>query len=121
MVEEASMIHTLVNLIRSARIDLSDEKRAQYDLEQLLRKAEVLFEREVRLSEIDIVDFLVEDVGIEVKLRGARKKEVYRQLCRYARHDRVGSLILASNLSMGLPAQIEGKDAYFVRLGEGWL
>ena len=56
-----------------------------------------------------------------MKLRGARKKDVYRQLCRYAGHPRVSSLLLASNMSMGLPAQIEGKDAYFVKLGEAWL
>lgn len=115
------MIPTIVDLIRSARIDLSTEKRAQTDVEQLLAQAGIAFEREVRLTESDIVDFMVDDIGIELKLRGARKKDVYRQLCRYARYPRVGSLILASNLSMGLPGQIEGKDAYFVRLGEAWL
>lgn len=115
------MIETLISLIRNARIDLSSEKRAQADLELILTQAGIVFDREFPLTESDIIDFLVGDVGIELKLKGARKKEVYRQLCRYAGNPRVGSLILASNLSMGLPAQIEGKDAYFVRLGEGWL
>jgi hypothetical protein len=116
-----SSIETLIGLIRSARIDLSSEKRAQADVEQVMTQAGIAFDREFPLTESDIVDFLVGDVGIELKLKGARKKDVYRQLCRYAHHPRVGSLILASNLSMGLPAQIEGKDAYFVRLGEAWL
>ena len=116
-----SSIQTLVGLIRSARIDLSSEKRAQADVEQVLTQAGIDFDREVPLTESDIIDFMVEDVGIELKLKGTRKKEVYRQLCRYARHPRVGSLILASNLSMGLPAQVEGKDTFFVRLGEAWL
>jgi len=115
------MIFTLVNLLRNAKIDLSNEKRAQADVEQILTGAGIAFEREVRLTESDIVDFMVESIGIELKLRGARKKEVYRQLCRYALHPRVESLLLASNLSMGLPPQIEGKDAYFVKLGEAWL
>lgn len=115
------MIFELTELLRATRIDLSNEKRAQAAVEQILKKAGIAFDREVRLTESDIVDFMVGDIGIELKLRGARKKEVYRQLRRYARHPRVGSLILASNLSMGLPAQIEGKDAYFVRLGEAWL
>lgn len=114
-------IQTIIGLIRSARIDLSSEKRAQADVEQILTQAGIAFDREFPLTDSDIIDFMVEDVGIELKLKGARKKEVYRQLCRYARQPRVGSLILASNLSMGLPAQIEGKDAYFVRLGEAWL
>lgn len=115
------MIQTLIGLIQNARIDLSTEKRAQADVEQVLTQGGIDFGREVPLTPTDIIDFMVEDVGIELKLKGARKKEVYRQLCRYARHPRVGRLILASNLSMGLPAQIEGKDVYFVRLGEAWL
>ena len=115
------MIRSVVDLIRAARIDLSNEKRAQADLERLLTEAGIPFEREVRLTESDIVDFMVEGIAIEVKLRGARKKDVYRQLCRYASHPQVISLLLASNMSMGLPAQIEGKDAYFVKLGEAWL
>jgi hypothetical protein len=115
------VIKTIIDLIRGAKIDLSNEKRAQADMEQLLTRAGIPFDREVRLSESDIVDFMVDGIGIELKLRGARKKDVYRQLCRYARHPRVVALLLASNLSMGLPAQIEGKDAYFVKLGEAWL
>ena len=114
-------IHALIDLIRSARIDLSSEKRSQADVEQLLTLAGIPFEREVHLTPSDIVDFLVGGSGLELKLRGAKKKDVYRQLCRYARHPRVKSLLLASNMSMGLPAQIEGKDAYFVKLGEAWL
>lgn len=121
MLRDGGMIRTIVDLIRTAKIDLSTEKRAQADVEKILTQAGIAFDREVRLTESDIVDFMVEDVGIELKLKGARKKEVYRQLCRYASHPRVRYLILASNLSMGLPAQIVGKDAYFVRLGEAWL
>lgn len=115
------MIPAIINLVRSARVDLSSEKRAQADIESLLAGAGIAFEREVRLSARDIVDFMVGGVAVELKLRGARKMEVFRQLNRYALHPRVESLVLASNLSMGLPPQIQGKDAYFVRLGEGWL
>jgi hypothetical protein len=114
-------ITRLVALIRSARIDLSSEKRAQADLEQVLSSAGIEFQREEPLTATDIVDFLVAGIALELKLRGARKKEVYRQLCRYARNPRVNSILLASNVSMGLPARIEGKDAYLVKLGEAWL
>lgn len=115
------MIDAIITLIRSARLDLSSEKRAQADLETVFQQAGVPYEREVELSEDDIVDFMVEGVGVELKLRNAGKKKVYKQLCRYAKHPRVERLLLASNLSMGLPPTIEGKDAYFVKLGEGWL
>lgn len=115
------MIETIVALIRSARIDLSNEKRAQADLGKVLSDAGIAFEREVRLSEKDVVDFLVEGIAVELKLKGAKKMDVFKQLRRYSKHDRVTALILASNMSMGLPQQIEGKDAYFVKLGEAWL
>lgn len=111
----------IIQLLRSSTIDLSNEKRAQADVEKVLKLSGISFEREVRLSAEDVVDFIVDGVAIELKLKGAKKMEVYRQLCRYARHPSVTVLVLASNLSMGLPAVIEGKDAYFVKLGEAWL
>ncbi|HZZ20079.1 MAG TPA: hypothetical protein VFE25_11945 [Opitutaceae bacterium] len=111
----------IISLLRAAKIDLSDEKRAQDDIADVLTQAGISFGREVRLSAADIVDFAAGGLVIEVKLHGARKKKVYRQLCRYARHPSVSALMLASSLSMGLPAVIEGKDVYFVKLGEGWL
>jgi hypothetical protein len=117
----ARPIDAVVGLVRAARVDLTSEKRAQADLELDFARAGIDFGREVRLTGSDIVDFLVGGLAIEVKLHGARKKEVYRQLRRYARHPAVDALLLASNLSMGLPPRIEGKDAYFVKLGEAWL
>ena len=115
------LLQRLVSLIRSARLDLSNEKQSQADLESLLIAAGIPYEREVRLSATDIVDFLIDGIALELKLHGAVKKSVYRQLVRYAKHDRVKVILLASSLSMGLPPQIEGKDAYLVKLGEGWL
>ncbi len=120
-VSNNSHIASILGILRAAKIDLSNEKRAQDDIATVLTQACIRFEREVRLSAADIVDFFSDGLAIEVKLPGARKKAVYRQLCRYAKHPSVTALVLASSLSMGLPAQIEGKDAYFVKLGEGWL
>ncbi len=114
-------VATVVDIIRRTRIDLSNEKVSQSDLAQSFEESRILFTREVRLSKSDIIDFMIGSIGIEVKLHGANKKAVYRQLCRYATHERVSSLILATNLSMGLPETIEGKDVFIVRLGEGWL
>ena len=118
---DTSIVADIVHLVRSARVDLSSEKAAQDDLEKLLDAAGIPYAREVRLSGRDIVDFTIGLVALELKLKGANKKSVYRQLCRYAKHDGIETIVLASNLSMGLPPTIEGKPAYFVRLGEGWL
>lgn len=115
------MIAKIIEVIRRSKIDLSNEKQSQSDIASVFESEGILFEREVRLSESDVIDFMVGDVGIEVKLRGANKKSVFRQLTRYATHEQVKSLILVTNTSMGLPPQIEGKDVFYVSLAEGWM
>lgn len=112
---------TVVELIQATRLDLSDEKRTQLNLADALKQAGIGFEREVRLSPADIVDFMVSGVAIEVKLKGSRKMDVYRQLVRYAEHDSVKAIVLATNLTMGLPAELDGKPVYFVSLARAWL
>jgi hypothetical protein len=115
------MIQTLLTIIKTARLDLSDEKRTQNDVSQLLSERQIPHEREVRLTPADIVDFLVENIAVEIKLKGQRKKDIYRQLCRYAKSDRVKHIVLATNITMGLPEYIDGKPVYFIALGRAWL
>jgi hypothetical protein len=111
----------IIKILSLARLDLSFEKRTQQDFASVLDARNIAYEREVRLSAVDIVDFLIGDVAVEIKLKGSRKKAMYLQLCRYAECDRVGSLILATNLAMGLPPLIESKPAFLVSLGRAWL
>ncbi|MBP2232518.1 hypothetical protein J2847_005847 [Azospirillum agricola] len=112
----------IVRLIAGHRFDLSNEKVAQAELESILIKAEIPFEREHRLSARDIVDFLVDGgVAVEMKIRGHQKMAVYQQLARYARHETVREVVLITNMAMGLPEEIEGKPAWYASLGRGWL
>lgn len=113
----------IVRLLQRCRLDLSTEKHLQAGVEQALTTAGIRFEREKRLSDRDIPDFFIEGgVTIECKMRHkARKKDVYKQLCRYAEHQEVTALVLASNISMGLPAEINGKALYAASLSRGWI
>lgn len=112
----------IVELIHNSRLDLSDEKRTQADLAAMLTFHGFSFEREKRLAHRDIPDFLLPSgLVIELKLGGAGKMDVWRQLRRYAIHQEVAGLLLATNLSMGLPADIDGKPAWYASLGRGWL
>lgn len=112
-------------LLRAARVSLSDEKVTQAQLAEVLVAAlpDGAVVREHRLLARDIVDIFVDGrIAIEIKLKGhGRKMSVFRQLSRYAEHQSVTDIILATNLSMGLPATIEGKPAYFIDLGRQWL
>lgn len=113
---------TLVALIQRHRFDLSTEKRLQADIEQIMTANQIQFEREKRLNDDDIPDFLVAGgIVIECKLRGARKMDIYRQIARYAKHPDVNGIILASNIAMGLPPEIDGKPVYAASTSRGWL
>lgn len=113
----------VVRLLRRARLDLSSEKHLQEGIDSLLETTGVRFEREKRLSERDIPDFFVAGgIVIECKMRKkARKVDVYKQLHRYAEHDAVTALVLATNMSIGLPPEIVGKPVYVASLSKGWL
>ena len=119
--ETNQSVKLIASLIHGHRIDLSSEKRVQEAIEGILTTAGIVFEREKKLSVTDIPDFVVENIVIECKVRGARKMDVYRQLCRYAEHDSVHVLMLVSNISMGMPPEINGKPVYCVSLSRGWM
>lgn len=120
---ESTVAVAIVRLLQSCRLDLSTEKHLQSGVEQALTKVSICFEREKRLSDRDIPDFFVKGgVVIECKMRNkARKIDVYKQLCRYAGHPEVTAIVLASNISMGLPPEINGKPVYAASLSRGWL
>lgn len=114
------LAYSLVNVLASTRFPAGPEKELQEAIGVALTNAGIAFEREVRLNDTDIIDFLVSGVGIEVKIKGARRG-IYRQLQRYAHSEAVHSLVLLSSVAMGLPPTIEGKPVTIVSLGRAWL
>lgn len=116
----AEYVQRVVTALRSTRIDLSNEKRTQNDIADALSRYGIVHLREYRLSSADIVDFFIDGVGLEVKLK-ARKMTIYRQLRCYAMYPKITALILVTNTSMGLPEVIEGKPVYVFKMGEAWL
>ena len=80
-------------------------------------------ERERALSRRDRPDFIVTVDGllvtIEVKVAGARSA-VLRQLGRYAEHDSIAAIVLASGrrvLAAGIPEVIHAKPVLSIHLG----
>lgn len=111
----------LVKLLRTARLPSSREDFLQLAIGDTLRKGGLSFVREARLGPGERIDFLVGDrIGVEAKTRYPRRS-IYRQLERYARHDKVEALILVTGTAMGLPTTILGKPVYYVSLGRGAL
>jgi hypothetical protein len=111
----------LIRLIGSARVDLSTEAAAQRGLARLFEAEGVPYEAEVSLSAADRIDFLVGRVGVEVKI-GQPRRQILRQLERYAGSDRLNELLLVS--SAPFPAdgfRAHGKPVFIVSLSRGWL
>jgi len=118
----------IIELLTTHRLPLADEKLLQLEISKVLADDGLLHLRELRLGKGDIVDFLVLDqtelplsgVAIEIKVKGNRR-DIYRQLERYCTYECVREIVLATNVPMGLPVEINGKPASLAALGRGWL
>lgn len=116
---------SLANQLKQQRFSVNQEKKTQAEIAEFLSSMNYSVEREKPLSAKDTPDFLLHCpsggcIAVEVKTRYQRKA-IYRQLERYAAHDKVRGIILITGTSMGLPAEIKGKPTILVSLGEGWL
>jgi hypothetical protein len=110
----------IVRFIESRRFPLNREKALQAAMADEFARNNIEARREVNLGGGDIIDFMVGDVGIEVKIKGS-KLAIHRQVSRYCAHDRVVSLLLVTNVAIGLPQEINGKKVYIASLAKAWI
>ena len=105
------------------KLPMADEKSCQAEIQERLRKADIPFQREARLDNSAIIDFLLtgDNTGIEVKLKGYSRAAILRQIERYAQFDRISSIILVSGIAIRLPDRINNKPATLVSIGASWL
>lgn len=112
------MIFDVIKVISNGKFNLQDELELQKQMLQALSVFNPI--QSHPLSKADIIDFFIDGIGIEVKIKGGRKA-IYKQCERYCKHDEVKALILATNRAIGFPPEINGKPCYVVNLGKGWL
>lgn len=116
-------VNDVFEVLRRKRFNLHDEKilQAEIQAEFVLAWGQADVEREFVLDHRNTIDFLISgDLGIEVKI-GGQKRAIYKQCERYCCFDKIKSLLLVTNRSMGFPQQINGKDCYVLNLGRAWL
>lgn len=95
---------------------LQNELGLQHAIERALVRAGVAYAREVELLgpagrlHGDRIDFLLGDVGLEVKVDGSRA-DVIRQLDRYAESDQVQHLLLVTTRAQhrAMPRELREK------------
>lgn len=96
----------------------------EYDLHglvaQALQMADITFHHEATLASRCRIDFLCDDVGIEIKRGRMDIKAVERQLNRYAASRKVAALIILSEKEGSFPAYIRGIPLYAVSLYRLW-
>jgi plasmid stability protein len=111
----------LIVRLRSARFRYSNEAELQEAIAAHLGTKRS--EREVTLAANARIDFLIGDVGIEVKIGGS-PAEIFRQLMRYAQLPQVASFVVVTDkkrIVNGLPLRVLGKPLDVVSLAESSL
>lgn len=83
------------DLLGRYRIMGLTEVTVQEQIESVLQRQGIPFQREVELTPGDRIDFMVGAVGVEVKTKGTRAA-ITRQLGRYVRSESVEEIILAA-------------------------
>jgi hypothetical protein len=117
-VKERPILDHIFGLLSLHRFTFATEGELQDGIALVLTEANVSFEREFTLLPKDRIDFMVEDLGLEVKVAGSLSS-VTRQLFRYAESPLIGSLLLVTSriaLHSRLPAQMNGKPLRVLRL-----
>lgn len=115
------MARRIVAICDRSQINVSTEGAAHIALSKALRAQGMEVEDEVLLNPKDRIDLLVGSVGVEVKIKGQRR-DIFRQLERYAASDRIAVLVLVT--STPWPAtirEIGGKPFFHASLSLGWL
>ena len=111
-------IADICQLIHKAQFRFTNEADLQAGIAQLLTEQRVGFQREVRVSKQDRLDFLTDGgIAIEVKIDGALAT-VTRQLYRYAAEKGVHQLILVTTRMKHrqLPQTVGGKPLYITHI-----
>lgn len=111
-IEAAQLVSTYLS---SFTYDWTTERELQDAIWPVLCARFDHAQREAILSARDRPDFIVDPddaaVAIEVKVKGSRNA-ILRQLGRYAEHDDIAAIVLASGrrtLLAGIPLEIHGK------------
>lgn len=86
----------VLEILSAYRFNFANELELQDGIEAVLLERGIDYVRELRLSPGSRIDFLADDVGIEVKIAGS-STNLLRQIARYAKHDEIKSLIVVCN------------------------
>ena len=109
-------VQTLFEYLKGQKLPLQSEAELQKAILKFLPEAQP----EYRLDPKSRIDFFVNGIGIEVKIKG-QARAIYKQCERYCGFDQIQALVIVTNRSMGFPKEMCGKPIFVFKLGTAWL
>lgn len=115
-------VHDIAEILKGVALPVNNEIATQNAIETRFIEKGVSYLREHCLSKESRPDFMIDDVVIEVKIKGNRKS-IFQQCLRYLEFENVTGLVLVTNKSIGdftslVPAN---KQLRIVKIGNAWL
>lgn len=109
-------------VLEGFRFQYANEIELQNGIARALSDSKIEFEREVRLTGRDRIDFMAGRIGIEVKV-GHPLSSVMRQVHRYMQSGMIDELLVVTNRCRHsiIPESINGKSVEVLFLGWGML
>ena len=107
-----------LSAIRCGAADTEEALHAQ--VKAALEEAGFAPVHEARLAPRCRIDFLVGDLGIEIKKSRPNPAQLKAQLARYAACEQVGALLVIAPRGVNLPRTIDGKRVYQIALERLW-
>lgn len=119
LAEQVDLMMMIVRILQGYRFNITDEAELQEGISRVLRERGLTFEREYSLSSADRIDFLVNNIGVEIKI-GSSRAQVLRQLHRYAQHEEIkGLVVVTTKATHTIPDFISRKPVMLLNLSVG--
>lgn len=117
----------VVRALTGIRFPLEHEKQTQQRIWSTLQSAQsngtiaghAVFRREVTIAG-GVIDFLIGDCGVEIKIKG-QPAAICRQLKAYAAEPTLSGLVLVTSKPVAVPQCLAGKPVAVFDLARAWL
>lgn len=114
-------MNSVLQVLSGKRFPMEDEKKTQLAIWAALEADARTWNcsREAKIAG-GVIDFIVGDCGVEVKIKG-QAAAIVRQLKRYAEEPRILGLVLVTLKPVAVPATINAKPVVVLNMGAAWL
>ena len=114
-------IKAIIEILQSLRMPAAIEERDIHAaIMSVLDARSIAYEHECVLGPRCRIDFLVGDIGLEVKKGCPRSSVLCKQIGRYLKSERLSAILVVSQQYVNLPTMINGKKVVLITLNRLW-